>query len=114
MPRLSVAWVMLQRVPPDMRILTPALRFFSRAARAAALRGAGRHQARGAGADDDHVPYIAHSARFYNIADLKRPADADRRRCCEVSGTSFRSPWRRSGTTSAFSSAIHPGKLTAS
>src|SRR5207237_750567 len=30
MPRLSVAWVMLQRVPPDMRILTPGLRFFSR------------------------------------------------------------------------------------
>src|SRR5207244_2832546 len=29
MPRLSVAWVMLQRVPPDMRILTPGLRFFS-------------------------------------------------------------------------------------
>ena len=25
MPRLSVAWVMLQRVPPDMRILTPGL-----------------------------------------------------------------------------------------
>src|SRR5439155_116627 len=30
MPRLSVAWVMLQRVPPDMRILTPGRRFFSR------------------------------------------------------------------------------------
>src|SRR5262245_12536977 len=30
MPRLSVAWVMLQRVPPDIRILTPGLRFFSR------------------------------------------------------------------------------------
>src|SRR5262249_28191921 len=29
MPRLSVACVMLQRVPPDMRILTPGLRFFS-------------------------------------------------------------------------------------
>src|SRR4051794_8450093 len=29
MPRLSVAWVMLQRVPPDMRILTPGRRFFS-------------------------------------------------------------------------------------
>src|SRR5436305_11581909 len=29
MPRLSVAWVRLQRVPPDMRILTPGLRFFS-------------------------------------------------------------------------------------
>src|SRR5262249_31972978 len=29
MPRLSVFWVMLQRVPPDMRILTPGLRFFS-------------------------------------------------------------------------------------
>src|SRR4051812_20151206 len=30
MPRLSVACVMLQRVPPLMRILTPGLRFFSR------------------------------------------------------------------------------------
>src|SRR4051794_14894777 len=29
MPRLSVSWVTLQRVPPDMRILTPGLRFFS-------------------------------------------------------------------------------------
>ena len=29
MPRRSVAWVMLHRVPPDMRIFTPALRFFS-------------------------------------------------------------------------------------
>src|SRR5215470_4467380 len=29
MPRLSVAWVILQRVPPDMRILIPGLRFFS-------------------------------------------------------------------------------------
>src|SRR5947209_19964480 len=29
MPRLSVSWVRLQRVPPDMRILTPGLRFFS-------------------------------------------------------------------------------------
>ena len=28
MPRLSVAWVTLQRVPPDMRILTPGLRSF--------------------------------------------------------------------------------------
>src|SRR6185437_13378068 len=30
MPRFVVAWVMLQRVPPDMRILTPARAFFSR------------------------------------------------------------------------------------
>src|SRR5438132_1279107 len=30
MPRLSVAWVMLQRVPPDIKILTPGLRFFSK------------------------------------------------------------------------------------
>src|SRR5262249_16089841 len=29
MPRLSQAWVMLHRVPPDMRIFTPGLRFFS-------------------------------------------------------------------------------------
>jgi len=27
--RASVAWVRLQRVPPDMRILAPGLRFFS-------------------------------------------------------------------------------------
>src|SRR5579871_6165826 len=48
MPRLSVAWVRLQRVPPDMRILTPGLRFFSTssvrrpasAARMAAIRPA--------------------------------------------------------------------------
>src|SRR5262245_45404429 len=48
MPRLSVAWVMLQRVPPDMRIFTPGLRFFSRsnvrrprsAARSAAINPA--------------------------------------------------------------------------
>ena len=30
MPRLSVACVRLQRVPPDIRILTPGLRFFSK------------------------------------------------------------------------------------
>src|SRR5687768_15154409 len=30
MPRLSVACVMLQRVPPDIRILTPGFLFFSR------------------------------------------------------------------------------------
>src|SRR5439155_13727816 len=30
MPRLSVACVILQRVPPDIRILTPGLRFFSK------------------------------------------------------------------------------------
>src|SRR5476651_1318372 len=48
MPRLSVAWVMLQRVPPDMRILTPGFLFFSRrstclprsAARRAAIKPA--------------------------------------------------------------------------
>src|SRR5579883_1542622 len=48
MPRLSVACVRLQRVPPDMRILTPGRRFFSNrstrrpssAARAAATRPA--------------------------------------------------------------------------
>src|SRR5580704_1831748 len=48
MPRLSVSWVRLQRVPPDIRILTPGLRFFSKsstrrpssAARKAATRPA--------------------------------------------------------------------------
>ena len=29
MPRTSVAWVRLQRVPPEMRIFTPGRRFFS-------------------------------------------------------------------------------------
>ncbi len=46
MPRLFVACVMLQRVPPDIRILTPGLRFFSsskvRRPRAAAVAAATR------------------------------------------------------------------------
>ena len=29
MPRSSQSWVRLQRVPPEIRILTPGLRFFS-------------------------------------------------------------------------------------
>ncbi len=58
MPRASVAWVRLQRVPPERRIFTPGSRFLSSrmvlrprwAARAAG------HQSRRPAADDCHVP----------------------------------------------------------
>ena len=58
MPRLSVACVMLQRVPPDMRILTPGLAVLFEQQRAcpALRRLGGRHQAGRPRANDDRVP----------------------------------------------------------
>ena len=57
MPRLSVAWVMLQRVPPDMRILTPARRVLleQQDAPAALRRADGRHQPGGPAPDHHDV-----------------------------------------------------------
>ncbi len=61
MPRLSVAWVMLHRVPPDMRILTPASLFFSKSSvRGRARSATGGDQSGRPGADYDDIANLVH------------------------------------------------------
>ena len=54
-PRSSQSWVRLQRVPPEMRIFTPGLRFFSNSSvrRPSSASRDRRQQAGRSGTDDD-------------------------------------------------------------
>ena len=70
MPRRSVAWVRLQRVPPERRIFARLRPLFQQERPAAALgRTAGGHQPRRSPAHDDHIPR-RHTAIIYEGAVL--------------------------------------------